>query len=144
MQPRQFPNSRVTAKPRLYLRRLLVAVRSAYRRSGRPLSIDVLHDRRGPLFHISVDREQADLDVIDVRPEKRHLLLLARMGLKGSKEKFLCGHDERAWFVAAVPNDRGVSNVRTALEALKPPLVRDAQDRAHVRFRDRAKRNVSP
>jgi len=37
--------------------------------------------------------------------------------------KFLCGHDERHWFVAAVPG-RGVSNVRTAMEALKPAAVR--------------------
>jgi hypothetical protein len=32
----------------------------------------------------------------------RHLLLMAR---SWTKDKFLCGHDERHWFVCAVPGD---------------------------------------
>jgi hypothetical protein len=38
----------------------------------------------------------------------------------GERHKYLCGHDEREWFAAAVPNRNGVSGVRTAIEALKP------------------------
>ena len=38
------------------------------------------------------------------------------------KNKFLCGHDERHWFVAAVPG-RSVATVRSAMEALKPPGI---------------------
>jgi len=44
----------------------------------------------------------------------------------------LCGHDERAWFVAAVPG-RSASNVMTAMEALKPASVRQSQARNGVK-----------
>ena len=58
----------------------------------------------------------------------RHLLLLVR---GEEKSKFLCGHDERHWFVAAVPEDaRGVTGVRTAKVALQPELVPAAVGRA--------------
>lgn len=57
----------------------------------------------------------------------------------GAKEKFLCGHDERAWFVAAVPG-RSVSTVATAFEALKPSEVRFEQGRKAVRNKDRTRR----
>src|SRR5207237_4170345 len=41
--------------------------------------------------------------------------------------KFLCGHDERHWFVAAVPEGaRGVSGVVAARAALQPQVVRSA------------------
>ena len=40
------------------------------------------------------------------------------------KSKFLCGHDERHWFVAAIPEAaRGVRDVETAKAALQPPMV---------------------
>lgn len=113
-----------------------------WRRRG-ALAIDVQRDRRGEYFSIGIDATQSVVDVVEVRRDIRHLLVLARMGAEGTKEKFLCGHDERAWFVAAVPNERGVSNVRTATEALKPDIVRDAQDRKRVRFRHRGKRGTS-
>jgi hypothetical protein len=46
------------------------------------------------------------------------------------KSKFLCGHDERHWFVAAVPEAaRGVTGVATAKAALQPPAVRDLVER---------------
>ena len=107
-----------------------------------PLSIDIDRDRRGEFYRIEADRQAVDLEVVDVQRDLRHLLLLARVGESRTKEKFLCGHDERAWFVAAVPGARGVSNVRTALEALKPPAVRFAQDRARVRRKDRLRRRT--
>ena len=48
----------------------------------------------------------------------------------GEKQKFLCGHDERHWFVAAVPEDaRGVTGVVAAKAALQPALVRTAVGR---------------
>lgn len=63
------------------------------------------------------------LEVIDVDRPGRHLLLLMRNGQQ--KTKFLCGHDERHWFVAAVPEIRGgVTGVNSAKEALQPPSVR--------------------
>jgi hypothetical protein len=48
----------------------------------------------------------------------------------GVKSKFLCGHDERHWFVAAVPEAaRGVSGVAAAKAALQPPAVRELVER---------------
>lgn len=86
-----------------------------------------------------------DLQVLEARPEKRHLLLLARgaedVGAEASlpvievpRGRFLCGHDERHWFVAAVPD--GASRVREAMELLKPQGVARLQHRAGVRAKD--------
>jgi hypothetical protein len=65
--------------------------------------INIRSDARGEYFELwFAGRGQAvELEVVDVHPRDRHLLLLARIGLE--KSKFLCGHDERHWFVAAVP-----------------------------------------
>jgi len=104
------------------------------------LQIDVRTDRRGEYFDIAVHARAADLSVLDVRPRERHLLLLSRQVTDGTKEKFLCGHDERHWFVAAVPGTSAVS-VATAMEALKPAVVREAQDRLAVRARHRNRRH---
>jgi len=68
---------------------------------------------------------QVELEVVDIDSADRHLLLLVRDG--DEKSKFLCGHDERHWFVAAVPEDtRGVTGVAAAKIALQPELVRTA------------------
>jgi len=78
-----------------------------------------------------------DVEVIDVRPRDRHLLLLVRDG--GEKSKFLCGHDERHWFVAAIPESaRGVTGVTTAKAALQPDAVQ--QRVARVKPKDRFRR----
>jgi hypothetical protein len=101
-------------------------------------SIDVNHDRRGPFFELRVPPQNTpEMDVIDVRPDLRHLLLLVRQHAR--KDKFLCGHDERHWFACAVPG-QGVGNVSTALEALKPLDVRRAQIQAGLRSRDAQRR----
>ena len=92
--------------------------------------IDIRADARGEYFDLRFARgEQAvDLEVVDTRPRDRHLLLLARAA--GEKSKFLCGHDERHWFVAAVPEAaRGVTGVATAKAALQPPAVRELVER---------------
>jgi hypothetical protein len=78
-----------------------------------------------------------DAEVIDVRPRDRHLLLLVRDG--DEKSKFLCGHDERDWFVAAIPeNARGVTGVTTAKIALQPDPVKQLV--ARVKPKDRFRR----
>jgi hypothetical protein len=64
--------------------------------------------------------------------------LLVREG--NEKSKFLCGHDERHWFVAAVPESAPVGTVLAAKEALKPAEVRQAEARAHVRSKARNQR----
>lgn len=103
------------------------------------LRVDVRRDRHGEYFDMAVDKARVALDVLDLRPRERHLLLLSRDVASGTKEKFLCGHDERHWFVAAVPGTAAAS-VRTAMEALKPPAVHEAQAREAVRERDRNRR----
>jgi hypothetical protein len=91
------------------------------RRRERP-GIDIGHDRRGEFFDVrTAPDETVSYQVIDLRPDLRHLLLLARRD--GTKEKYLCGHDERHWFVCAVPG-KSVSQVRGAMRALQPSLVR--------------------
>ncbi|MCW8132669.1 MAG: hypothetical protein KIS92_20145 [Planctomycetota bacterium] len=101
------------------------------------LAIDVRADRKGEFFELKVP-ERVDVQVLENRARERHLLLLAREG--GQKDKFLCGHDERHWFAAAVPDFRGVGTVRTAMEALKAELVRFVQDRKNLTMRERLSR----
>src|SRR5438132_10583799 len=65
--------------------------------------IDVGSDARGEFFDVRFvgSGHPVELEVVDVNRTDRHLLLLVRDGEE--KSKFLCGHDERHWFVAAVP-----------------------------------------
>ncbi len=111
-------------------------------RRARPTSIvslDVGVDRRGEYFEIARPPEaDAEIAVLDVQPADRHLLLLVRDGAE--KSKFLCGHDERHWFVAAVPESAPVGTVRQAKEALKPVEVRLAQALKGLRAEARARR----
>ena len=105
-------------------------------RNRQRVTIDIRRDAEGEYFEIRVpERGGPHVDAVDVQPRQRHLLLLVRdaQGPGGDdKQKFLCGHDERAWFVAAVPETAGASNVPTALAALKPPGVREAEARERV------------
>ena len=106
-------------------------------------SVDVRRDKEGPFFNVSLsDDRQQSVEVLDLQPWQRHLLLLIRdQADEGEvKHKFLCGHDERDWFAAAVPDVPGVSNVRTAMEALKPDEVLVAQARKNVKMRHRNRR----
>jgi hypothetical protein len=83
--------------------------------------IDV-SDRFGFELGFAGDGPESDAEVVQMAPADRHLLLLVRNG--EDKSKFLCGHDERHWFVAAIPEDaRGVTGVETAKAALQPPVV---------------------
>ena len=104
--------------------------------------IDVGFDRRGEFFDLSLPRNRGtSIDVIEADRDDRCLLLLVREG--SVKSKFLCGFDERHWFVAAIPESaRGVTGVASAKDALQPEEVREAV--ARVRPRDRfRRRNVA-
>jgi hypothetical protein len=97
-----------------------------------PVALDVRSDRKGEFFEvIRQPGADAQVEVLDVQPADRHLLLMVRE--RGEKHKFLCGHDERHWFVAAVPEAAPVGTVRAAKEALKPAEVRAAQARQRLR-----------
>ena len=103
--------------------------------------IDVGVDRRGEFFALRVSRDAEAVSVVDADRDDRSLLLLVRDG--GEKSKFLCGFDERHWFVAAIPESAsGVGGVAAAKDALQPDAVRHAV--ARVRPRDRfRRRNVA-
>lgn len=74
-------------------------------------------------------------EAIDVKPRLRHLVLDVTDGRWLSGGRYLCGHDERHWFVAALPFDRRTESVRGAMEALKPDIVRREQKRKGVTHR---------
>jgi hypothetical protein len=81
-------------------------------------------------------RDSLDVSVMQAEPKQRHLLLLVRkLADEPQLDRFLCGHDEREWFVAAVPG--GASSVRQAMDALQPLAVRDALARSQVSSRKR-------
>lgn len=80
-------------------------------------AIDVRSDQRGEYFDISRGEDAPEFELLQAVPGDRHLLLYARDG-----QRFLCGHDERHWFVAAV--ESRVSTVRAAKQALQPVQVR--------------------
>jgi hypothetical protein len=102
-------------------------------------AVDIRRDGNGEFFELRVPThlsETLDVSVTQAEPKQRHLLLFVRkQGEKPQLDRFLCGHDEREWFVAAVPG--GASSVRQAMDALQPKDVRDALTRNHVSFRKR-------
>jgi hypothetical protein len=102
-------------------------------------AVDIRRDGHGEFFELRVPthlRETLDVSVNQAEPKQRHLLLFVRKsGDEPKLDRFLCGHDEREWFVAAVPG--GASSVRQAMDALQPMAVRDAITRHHVSSRKR-------
>lgn len=109
-------------------------------------TLDVEENGRNEQFILTLRPEaSANIEFItaDVRPAERHLLLLAhqpQLPPAERKQKFLCGHDERHWFVATVPEARGVATVAAAMEALKPEAARQSQVRHGVRPKERFER----
>jgi hypothetical protein len=102
------------------------------RRMSSVISLDVQADRKGEFFEIVRPLEtEAEIAVLDVQPADHHLLLLVREGK--DKSKFLCGHDERHWFVAGIPESAPVGTVHQAKEALKPAEVQTAQARKRLK-----------
>ena len=69
---------------------------------------------------------------MNVQPREKHLLLLSRQfdeqGQFLAKQKFLCGHDEKHWFVAVIPESEPVSTVESAKVALKPKEIRTREE----------------
>jgi hypothetical protein len=105
-------------------------------------AIDIQRDRHGEFFELRVPdnlSRSLDLTVAQAEPKNRHLLLHVRkMADKPQLDRFLCGHDEREWFVAAVPG--GASSVRQAMDALQPADVHEALARNQVSSRKRYER----
>jgi hypothetical protein len=81
-----------------------------------PYAIDVKEDTRGKYFDLAVADDRTSFQLLQAKPQERHLLLLSNDG-----RRFLCGHDERHWFVAGVASR--VSTVRAAKQALIPAEI---------------------
>lgn len=113
-------------------------------RFGNRLQLNVLNDKEGEYFDIQT--ADAELAVLNIDKPGRHLLIQTRQpggngeaekgGERFTTQKFLCGHDERHWFVATV--DSGAGTVAKAKLALKPEVVRHEEGRKGV---SRGKRN---
>ena len=129
-----------------------VKVREAVTTTGRrgfdnskTFRVDVRKDREGTFFDLLVGKA-VDVEVLDVKSDDRHLLLLAKtpdenVHRPDIKSKFLCGHDERDWFVAAIPEAKtSVASVQAAKQALKPTSVVEAEDKVGVKPSKRQKR----
>lgn len=78
--------------------------------------IDIGNDVRGEYFDFAIGPDAPAFHILQALPRERHLLLHAADG-----QRFLCGHDERHWFVA--PIGKAVSTVRAAKQSLLPPVV---------------------
>jgi hypothetical protein len=101
--------------------------------------LNVLKDEDGEYFDVAVNGD-TEVSVLDVQPKDRHLLLMAKQGEE--KSKFLCGHDERHWFVAAIPEAAPVGTVRQAKEALKPVEVQNRQTGLNKNKRNKRKNSA--
>ncbi len=96
-------------------------------------AIDIRRDRQGEFFELRLDdrlRESFDASVLQTDKRDRRLLLLVRRP-EEKLDRFLYGHDERHWFVAAVPGR--ASSVLQAKEALKPRFARNRLSELGVR-----------
>jgi hypothetical protein len=102
-------------------------------------ALDLQRDGNGEFFELRVPThlsQALDVTVMQSEPQKRHLLLMVRKnGDKPQLDRFLCGHDEREWFIAAVPG--GASSVSQAMDALQPAPVHDALANRRVSPRKR-------
>ncbi len=81
-------------------------------------TIDVARDRHGEYFDFALSDAAPEFKLLQAKPKDRHLLLLTSQG-----QRFLCGHDERHWFVAGIA--QRVSSVRDAKQALMPEAIWD-------------------
>ena len=106
-------------------------------------SIDIRNTKDGERFLIAGrDLGREDIKILDLKPDEKHLLMMWRERETGTKHKYLCGHDERHWFVAAVPDKKGgVKDVYDAMEALKPEAVKDRERKAGLKGHIRRERH---
>lgn len=113
-----------------------IGASAAIETAGRRFEIDVREIDGRELFALTYPwSDTITAEVMDVKPSLRHLVLDVtgwRLPIGG---RFLCGHDERHWFVASLPFDRRSATVRGAMEALKPDIVRREQRRKRVKLR---------
>jgi hypothetical protein len=103
-----------------------------------PTTVDI---KRGK-FQIDVGPDSS-IYVVDLDEAGRHLLLsvIQKNGHIKDHSKFLCGHDERNWFVAGVPatfrtangRPKAVTTVNEAKQALKPKELIEVETKAKAK-----------
>lgn len=106
---------------------------------------DIIRDRRSEYFELRGSRLD-DLVVQHVDRHARHLLVCGvdrqlkgdNTAAKPAVSRFLCGHDERHWFVAGIADP--AATVRDAKLSLAPAAIREAV--ARERHRDRRHNGV--
>jgi hypothetical protein len=112
--------------------------------AGLRFEIDIIADRFGDLFDVRIPLDGSVIvRVPDVEKRGRQLLLATESVTQNWRQKFLCGHDERDWFVAALPQKPEAGSVREAFEALKPRGVLREQERVGVARRQRQRRRTT-
>ena len=79
--------------------------------------------------------DELTVAALDIKQKQRHLVLDVAGRQMPTIGRYLCGHDERHWFVATLPIHKHTTTVRGAMEALKPQLVLRAQQRLGVKRR---------
>jgi hypothetical protein len=123
---------------RVNVRPLESPVRVSMNRGAR-YSVDVRTDADGEHFDFRLG-SGVEMQVADLRPKDRHLLLLVKS--PGDRESvvvpYLCGHDERHWFIAPVPGRP--TTVIQAKEQLKPGEAISSQQRAGLKLKKAQKR----
>lgn len=104
--------------------------------------LDIHNVSRQERFALAVRSDvvrHIEVSAINIRTDLRHLLLMTRT-TDGQKRKLLCGHDERHWFVAAVPSN--TVTVAEAMDRLKPPVVQQALLVQGVPYKNWNRRNT--
>lgn len=117
------------------------------RNGGSLFSLDIQETRRREFYLLELAKpaiQTIDFQVLNTRQDLRHLVLMARneagvFANGNDTEKYLCGHDEKHWFVATVAAE--VRDVRSAMDSLKPRQALQAQHRAGVKAKDIHKRH---
>ncbi|MCH8019122.1 hypothetical protein IH785_04615 [candidate division KSB1 bacterium] len=91
-------------------------VRWRWDQSSDHFTIGIQVDKNGEYFDIVQGGDAPEFELLQAQPKTKHLLLYTKEG-----QRFLCGHDERHWFVAAIGGK--VSTVRAAKQSLLPKAI---------------------
>jgi hypothetical protein len=110
--------------------------------SNNHFNINVHNDKKGEYFTITAG-DNVKVTIPNIQKDIKHLLInVAKTDRRNqvTNEKYLCGHDERHWFVAAIPSG-GVATVKDAMTKLKPQIATIAQKSSKVRKKDLHKKH---
>lgn len=112
--------------------------------AGNRFEIDVEKRRTSEVFKLRLPRDgSVTAKVVDADREQQHVLLEVVHRNYDARQKYLCGHDEFHWFVAALPERPNVRTVQQAMEALKPEPVLREQRHKRVKRHRRSNRHTT-